>query len=147
MLPNVLKRKHMNYPSVWDEFFTNDFLSGFWDDNWSFSSNVNTPAVNVEETNTGYTIEVAAPGLDKNDFKVQVDNNVLTVFSKKESKNEEKRKGYLRKEFSYGTFQRSFTLPEGTESEKITASHKNGVLKLEIPKAVSISNNKEIKIS
>lgn len=147
MLPNVLRRKQDNFPTVWDEFFNTDFLPGFFNDNWNRETRQNIPAVNVEETNKEYKIEVAAPGLDKKDFNIKAENNVLTISSEKEVKNEEKKEGYLRREFSYGTFSRSFNLPEGTEVEKIAATHKNGVLLVTIPKSAVVEKSKEIKIS
>lgn len=146
MLPNVLRKKRESYPSVWDNFFTNDFFPGFFDNSWPANTNNYVPAVNVEETNKEYIIEVAAPGLDKKDFIVNAENNVLTVSSKKENKQEEKRNGYLRREFNYGTFSRSFNLPEGTDVEKIKALHKNGVLSITVPKSVTVEKTKEIKI-
>ena len=145
MLPNVLRRKQSTFPTVWDEFFNTDFLPGFFDSNWEPKSSV--PAVNVEETNKEYKIEVAAPGLDKKDFNVKAENNLLTISSEKEMKNEEKKEGYLRREFSYGSFSRSFNLPEGTDVEKISATHNNGILIVTIPKSVVVEKSKEIKIS
>lgn len=94
----------------------------------------NTPAVNVEETGEAYVIDVAAPGIDKKDFKVNLDNNVLTISSENNSNNKEEKDGYVRKEFNYSSFSRSFTLPEDSEANRIEASHHNGVLKIHIPK-------------
>ena len=145
MLPNVLKRqRHEAYPSVWDNFFTNDFFPSFFNTDWN---NSNTPAVNVEESEKAYNIEVAVPGLDKKDFSVNVDNDVLTISSKNENKKEEKKDGYLRREFSYNSFSRSFTLPEHVEADKIKATYKNGVLNVELPKSEQVTLSKEIKIS
>ena len=92
------------------------------------------PAVNIVETEDQFAIEFAAPGLKKEDFKVNLDNNVLTVSSEKEDKEEDKNKNYTRREFNYSSFQRSFTLPDSANSEKISAEYKDGVLKIEIPK-------------
>ena len=145
MLPNVLKRKQSTYPSVWDEFFSNDFFPSFFNYSWPEDKSF-APAVNVEETDKSYVLEVAAPGLDKKDFKVDVDNNVLTISSRKENKREEKKNGYLRREFNYGSFSRSFSLPEDVEVDKIKANHKNGVLKVEVPKDTITTVTKEINI-
>jgi len=146
MLPSVFNRKNSAVPrSFVDEFFNDSFLPKFLD--WNYES-TSTPAVNVEETEKEYLIDVAAPGLEKEDFKVSIDNNVLTISSKKEVKNEENREGYLRREFNYSSFSRAFTLPENTETSKIKASHKNGVLSISIPKSqAKVKQATEIKIS
>jgi HSP20 family protein len=86
--------------------------------------------VNIVDNKDGYRIEVAAPGLKKEDFKVNMDGNILTVFSEKETRNEQ----YARREFSYSSFRRSFNLPEGVEPNDINASYKDGILAVEIPK-------------
>ena len=113
----------------------NDFLrNNFFGDLLDNESNLNTPAVNIAEGTESYTIEVAAPGLAKNDFKINLDHNVLTISSSKENKKEEKNGNYTRQEFSYASFERSFTLPESTETEKISATCKDGVLYVSIPK-------------
>jgi HSP20 family protein len=148
MLPNVLSRKNSTVPRNFvDEFFNDNFLPRFfdWGTNWT---NTNVPAVNVEETEKEYVIDVAAPGLDKKDFKVSLDENVLTISSQKEQSSEEKKEGYLRREFNYSTFSRSFTLPEDTDASQINAVHKNGVLSIAIPKHEAKAKvSKEIKIS
>jgi len=113
-----------------NDFFRNNFLGDVLDGDASF----NTPAVNIAENGDSYSIEVAAPGLAKNDFKINLDHNVLTISSSKENKKEEKEGKYTRQEFSYSSFSRSFTLPESVDAEKISASHKDGILYISIPK-------------
>ncbi len=144
MLPTI--RKHRTAPtSMLNDFFNDDFFPRFF--NWENASNNSTPAVNVEETEKAFMVDVAAPGLDKKDFKVNVDGNILTISSEKENTSEDKKDGVLRKEFNYNSFYRSFTLPENTEVDNITATHKNGVLSIEIPKAkVEIQKSLEIKV-
>jgi len=113
----------------------NDFLrNNFFGDLLDSESNLNTPAVNISEGTESYTIEVAAPGLTKSDFKINLDHNILTISSLKENKKEEKEGSYTRQEFSYYSFSRSFTLPESTETEKISATCKDGILYVSIPK-------------
>ena len=93
------------------------------------------PSVNVKETDNEFKLEIAAPGLKKEDFKLNLENNVLTIASEKEENTEEKDNGYARKEFSYYSFSRSFTLPEKVvDAEKIEAKYENGVLEILIPK-------------
>ena len=128
-------RKNRNLPS----------FSRFWDDDFStrdwglsnFSSSESTlPAVNVKETKNNFEVEMAAPGMKKEDFKIELDGNMLTISSEKteeyENKEDEK---YSAREFSYQSFQRSFNLPKDVvDSDKIKAHYENGVLKLIIPK-------------
>ncbi len=130
MLP-MIKRNRENMPSFIDEFFGKDWMDSVFSD----QPGISTPAVNVKETNDDYQIEVAAPGLDKKDFKVDLDNNVLTISSEKEHKDEQKEEGkYMRREFSYSSFSRSFSLPDAVDAENIKAKHKDGILLVVIPK-------------
>jgi HSP20 family protein len=147
MLPTIVRRRNYATPSFLDEFFNDSYLPKFFDLDLESASSAK-PAVNVEETDKEYRIEVAAPGLDKEDMKVSVDDGVLTISSEKKVENEDKNDNYIRREFGYTSFSRSFTLPEEVDAEKISAKHKNGVLHVAIPKAkVKVSPAKEIKIS
>lgn len=145
----LIKRRSTNgdlpLSDVVENFFGTD-LAGFFGRDIAIS----TPAVNIRETKDAYMVEVAAPGLNKEDFKLNLDNNLLTISAEKEKKSEESKEKFTRKEFSYTSFQRSFTLPETAESEKIEARYENGILTIRIPKkeiAVSKTSAKEIKIS
>lgn len=128
MLPTL--RNRLSVPTFGDDFFGRDFLDNFF----SERTGGNIPAVNLVENNDEYRIEVAAPGLDKNDFKVDFDNGVLTISSEKETKHEDEDDKYMRCEFNYSRFNRSFSLPEGADADKIKAKHKEGVLYVHIPK-------------
>ena len=127
----MLARINRNYvPAYWDDFFNDSFFKQVN----STTSKGNTPAVNVSEDEKGYFIEVAAPGIDRKDFRLEIENDVLTISSEhKESKKEEKQ-NYLRREFNYKTFKRSFQLPETIDQEQIKATHEAGVLTLSLPK-------------
>ena len=106
------------------------------------------PAVNVEETEKEYRIEVAAPGLEKDNLKVSVDEGVLTISAERKTEEKEEKNNFIRREFGYTSFRRSFTLPEETNTEKIAAKHNNGVLTITVPKAeVKVQPAKEVKIS
>lgn len=123
-------------PSMFDNFFTNDWLDSSLS-NWK-ASGATLPAVNVKETDENFDIEVAAPGMKRDDFKVELDNNILTISSQREDTQEEKDKNgnYTRREFSYQAFQRSFALPESkVEGDKISARYNDGVLHVMIPKS------------
>ena len=140
----VKKNDDWGFPTMWEDFFNNDLFNL----PAIASRGTTVPAVNITETDTEFMLELAAPGMKKSDFHVNVDRNVLTVSSEKEEEKEEKDKNYTRKEFSYSSFERSFTLPESVDQEKIDAKYANGVLKLVLPKKEEvIPKTKEIKIS
>jgi len=112
-------------------------LSDFFDNDRFFDSDLtkrSVPSVNILEKDKAFEIELAAPGLEKEDFKVTVDNGVLTISADKEEKKEEKENNYTRKEFSYTSFSRSFALPENVSDEDIKGNYQDGVLKLSIKK-------------
>jgi HSP20 family protein len=92
------------------------------------------PAVNVLESEDSFKIELAAPGLKKEDFKVNIHENTLTISTENKTETEEKVGKYTRKEFNYASFKRSFTLPKSVDGEKIVASYNDGILGLELPK-------------
>jgi len=128
MLPVL--RRGTTFPSFMDDFLGRDFFSNFFDNQTGMSM----PSVNIIEGKEDFRIEVAVPGLDKKDFKIDLNNNVLVISSEKEVKNEQNDEKYMRKEFSYSSFQRSFTLPNSVDAEKINAAYKDGVLNVTIPK-------------
>jgi HSP20 family protein len=106
------------------------------------------PDANIIENDKDFKIELAAPGLERKDFKVEVENGVLTISAEKEEEKKEDRKNYRKREFSYSAFSRSFTLPDNSLPEKIDAKYDNGILHLTLPKKeISISKPKEIKVS
>lgn len=128
MLP--ILRRGTAFPNMVDEFFGRDFLSNFFDT----QTGINIPSVNIIEGKEDFRIEVAAPGLEKKDFKIDLNNNVLMISSEKETKNETENEKYMRREFSYSSFQRSFSLPNTVDSDKINATYQDGVLNIIIPK-------------
>jgi len=130
MLP-VFKTRSL--PGLFDEFFNGNLLPNYIEEGaWK-----STPAVNIYETNEKFEIEIAAPGLEKEDFKIDLKNDYLLVYSEKKDKKEEKEKGkVVRSEFRYSSFQRSFALPKDIDATAINATHKNGVLIIELPKKV-----------
>lgn len=127
MIP-AIRRKTL--PDLFDEFFGRENMSDFFD----VEADHNLPAVNIIEGKDDFTIEVAAPGLTKKDFNIDLENNMLTISSEKKEEKKEDDKKFRRREFSYTAFKRSFTLPNSIEADKIKAKHDNGVLKIEIPK-------------
>ncbi|QNK61155.1 Hsp20/alpha crystallin family protein [Pedobacter sp. PAMC26386] len=106
------------------------------------------PGVNILESDTSYTIELAAPGLEKSDFQINLKKDTLSVWAEKKEADGEVKKNYSRKEFDYLSFARSFALPESIDAEKISAEYLNGILTIAIGKKVEVKEeNKEIKVS
>lgn len=103
-------------------------------DTGRFDERSTAPAVNVKEEKNNFLIELAAPGLNKKDFSIDVNNNVLTISHNKKEEDTKEEENYVRREFYYSTFRRSFTLPESVMSDKIEATHKDGILEIKIPK-------------
>ncbi|MFA5417162.1 MAG: Hsp20/alpha crystallin family protein [Bacteroidales bacterium] len=128
-----LVRFSNQFPSLFDRFFENDMFD--WSNKNYSDTNTTLPSVNIKEDHDGFEVELAVPGFKKNDFKIELNNNVLTISSEKKVENETKDGQYFNKrEFSYQSFSRSFTLPGTVESEKIKAKYVDGILKIEMPK-------------
>ncbi len=107
---------------------------------------LDTPSVNIMETDLAYKVELAAPGLEKNDFNIQVEGDYLKITASKEGKKEEKQDNYVRREFNYTSFERSFRLPETVKADKIAATYDNGVLKVELPKKEAAQKEKSARV-
>lgn len=122
-------RKNQGWlPSIFNDFFDND---------WMVRANATAPAINVFETEQEYKVELAAPGMTKEDFNVCIDeesNLVITMEKKVENKEEEKDGRYLRRDFSYSKFQQTMILPDNVDKENISAVVENGVLNIQLPK-------------
>ena len=144
------KRNGRLFPKLMDDFFNNDRL--LLDINSMFPEvsfqNV-LPDANIVEDKREYQIELAAPGLDKKDFNIEIKNGMLTISAEKEKETKSEDKNYLSREFSYSSLYRSFVLPDNLLTDKIDAKYENGVLKLKLPKSeVSIAEPiKHIKVN
>ncbi|MCO5249654.1 MAG: Hsp20 family protein [Chitinophagales bacterium] len=128
------------FPVLFDDAFFKDFF----DVKPQVSSSV--PAVNVKEDDKSFQVEIAAPGLKKEDFNISLDDNVLTISSEIKKENEEKDENgkYTRREFSYSSFSRSFSIDENhIDTENIKANYESGVLQLSIPKKVEVEKVKK----
>jgi HSP20 family protein len=126
MLPTISKRSFS--PFFMPNLFDDDFLPVFTNRTSSM------PAVNIREDEKNYVLELAVPGIDKKDLKIDINEDVLTISAETKSESEENRDGYKRKEFNYSTFCRSFYIPENVTREKIEAGYKDGILSVELPK-------------
>lgn len=118
-------------PFLFDDFFNTDWFGGTSQLN---KIGFNTPAVNVKETEDAFHIELAAPGLSKEDFNIELDNDVLSISSETKNEVNEEKENYTRKEFSYSTFKRSFNLPDTVDNGDVKASYENGVLLIALAK-------------
>lgn len=129
----VKYNKKGGFPSLFDSFFENDF--GFFPE-FIKNSHMNKgfPAVNTRETDKSFLLEVAAPGLEKSDFTLNLEDNVLTISSETKTSKKEDADGYISKEFGYSSFSRSFTVPDNVSGDDINAKYENGILKIELPK-------------
>ena len=126
MLP--VMNRNLWMPEEFNDFFDTDFMPRV---------NATAPAINVKESEKDYTVELAAPGLTKDDFTVNVDNDGnlhIKIENKSNKKEEDKKSHYLRREFSYSKYEQTLLLPEDVEKEKIAASVNNGVLTVDLPK-------------
>jgi HSP20 family protein len=126
----LIKRMDGLLPAMWDNFSYDDWFVK--PNNLGFGTGL--PAVNIQENDNEFHLELAVPGMKKSDFKIDVDNNVLTISSEERTEDESTEANYTRREFYYNNFRRSFTLPETVDSDKIAAEYTDGVLAILIPK-------------
>ncbi len=135
--------------NLFEDFLTRDLFD--WSNSNFSPTNTTLTAVNIKETEKSFEVEMAAPGIQKDNFRVELDNNLLTISSEKQEQYEEKEgEKFTKREFSYQSFQRSFTLPEGlVDEDKIQAKYTDGVLHLTIPKSEKAKKKlaRTIKIS
>lgn len=127
-------------PEVFNDFFDTDYMP---------KANATAPAINVKETEKDYTVEVAAPGMKKDDFNVHVDdegNLHIKMESKDEKKDDNKKEHYLRREFSYSKYEQTLVLPDDVDKDKIAAKVNDGVLTVELPKIVKAEEKTARKI-
>ena len=141
MLPTISRRSFR--PFYMPNIFDDDFFPVVSDRTSSM------PAVNIREDEKSYVLDLAIPGMDKKDLKIDINEDVLTISSETKSETEDSKDGYKRKEFSYSSFYRSFYIPENVEREKIEANYKDGILSVALPKQKEEKNKitREIKIS
>ncbi|WP_126973478.1 Hsp20/alpha crystallin family protein [Gynurincola endophyticus] len=132
---SLIKRNDIfnTFPKLFEDFFGRE-LSDWRNENFSVTSTT-IPSVNIKETNNAYEVELAVPGMEKSDFNIELEGNRLIISSSKKQENENKEENYTRREFSYQSFQRSFSLPDNTvDADNIKARYENGLLIIDIPK-------------
>jgi HSP20 family protein len=128
----LLKPYNSLLPLEFNDLFEDRLTNGWLDREFRQS----LPAVNIKENKKEFNIEFASPGYNKKDFKIDLDEDVLTISAEKQEEKKEERDSFTRKEFSYNSFSRSFTLPQTVMADKIDAKYNDGILKLSIPKKV-----------
>jgi len=141
MLPTIARRNFR--PFYMGSIFDNDFFP-------VMSANTNSmPAVNIKEDEKSFMLDLAVPGIDKKDLKIDINEDLLTISSETKNDSEENKDGYKRKEFSYTSFCRSFQIPENVNREKIEANYKDGILSVSLPKFEEEKNkiSRQVKIS
>ncbi|MCU0378249.1 MAG: Hsp20/alpha crystallin family protein [Bacteroidales bacterium] len=137
MLPMITRRSYK--PFTLSDFFNEDFFP-------TFNRNTGTlPAVNIREDEKAFYLELAVPGMDKKDLRIEVKDDVLTISSEHKETKQDESEGYRRKEFSYSSFCRSFYLPEDVNGERIGAIYKDGILNVEIPKLEEEKKKEKIR--
>ena len=142
-LATTTARMFPAFTSLWEDLLNKDLLE------WDGDLTASTPSVNVRETDKDFRIELAAPGMKKDDFNIELQNNVLTISTEKKEQKEEKLEGkFLRREFSYRAFQRSFALPENCERDSIKATYTDGILNISLNKKYveAITTSKKIQV-
>jgi HSP20 family protein len=142
MLPTIRKNRSIN-PFYMSNFFDDDFFPVLS----NMTSSI--PAVNIREDEKSFLLDLAIPGIDKKDLKIDINEDVLTVSSETRNESEDNKDGYKRKEFSYSSFCRSFYIPENVNREKIAAAYKDGIVNIELPKQEEekAKLSRQIKIS
>ena len=133
-----IKRYEQNWlPEIFNDFFAND---------WMTRTNATAPAINVIENENDYKVEIAAPGMTKDDFKITITNdNVLVVSMEKKNESNEEKKKYLRREFSYSKFEQSLVLPDDVKREEISAGVNDGVLSIDLPRVKASEMQPEVR--
>ena len=141
MLPSITRRNYR--PFYMGSIFDDDFFPVMP------SRSNSMPAVNIKEDEKRYVLDLAIPGIDKKELKIDIDEDVLTISSESKHESEEDTDGYKRKEFSYSSFCRSFQIPENVNKEKIEAGYKDGILSVELPKVEEEKSkiSRQVKIS
>lgn len=128
-----------NWNQYLDSFFNDDFFDS--------SASINQPAVNVVESEKNYRLDLAVPGYQKEDFNVDVDGNLLTLSAQSKKEEKEEKENYTRREFSFSSFKRTFTLPENVDAQQIKATYQNGILEINLPKIEEKKKESKTKIS
>lgn len=138
----LMKRNNDILPAMWDSFAHDDWFTM----PGKFKTRTNVPAINILDNDNDFLIELVVPGMNKSDFKIDVENDLLTISAEERKEDQTKEANYTRREFYYTAFNRSFNLPETVDSDKIQATYTDGVLGISIPKKEEAKPKPSIKI-
>jgi len=141
----MLARINKGYvPAYWDNFFNDSFFNNYN----PVACNQTSPAVNIVEDDKVFRIDMAVPGMSKKDFDINLDSDVLTISREQKGEAKENTHRYMRREFSFNKFKRSFQLPDTIDQENINASHESGILSIQLPKKEEVvqKSPKQIEI-
>jgi HSP20 family protein len=144
MSSKALTRADNQVATVFDDFFRP--FNEWFNSGGPLMRTLSVPSVNISEDTDQYKVALAAPGLKKSDFRIEVDGNMITVSSEKEEKKDEKEARFKRHEYSYSSFRRSFTLPDDVNKDKIEALYTDGILTVSIPKSEEAKNHAATKM-
>ena len=136
----------LNFSNLLDDIFNRDLPSVFTS---NFNTGITLPKVNIKETAEAFIVEMAVPGLNKSDFHIDLDNQILSISTEKKEEKKHLKENYTRREFGYSSFKRTFNLPESINDEKINANYKDGILSILLPKKEEAKQkpSRTIKIS
>ena len=141
----AVDKPRTSWPTLFDSGWMEKFFNAPMDEFFNLGKVMNVPAVNVAETDKEFKLTIAAPGLDKKDFKVDAYDDMLTISAEHEREEKEEKSGHFnRREYNYSSWSRSFSLPENCDLGKINAEYKNGELKVAIPK-MEVKEPKKVK--
>ena len=139
MLPSIMRRSYR--PFYMPDFFYDDFFP-------TLTGKTNSmPAVNIKEDEKNYILDIAAPGMDKKDLKIDINEDTLIISSESKHETSEEKDGYKKQEFNYSSFCRSFYIPENVDRDKIAANYKNGILTVSLPKQEEEKKNLSRQVS
>lgn len=133
-MSNLTKRNGSFWPKMVQDFFGAENPFDFDEKFFSHGKSIEVPSTNVIENDHSFKLEVAVPGFEKKDFKVEIQDDMLIISAEKEHKSEEEKENYRKKEFSYSSIRRSFALPEHVKEDQIDAKYENGILNIVLPK-------------
>lgn len=139
-----------SHPSRYNRYYNDDLFNDLF--NWSNrevtnSRHTSQPSVNIKENEDGFSLELITPGMKKEDLKLEVNNDILTISSELKQEKEETKENFTRREFKHQAFSRSFTLPETVNGEDIKAHYENGILEVSIPKKEEAKPKPKLEIA
>jgi HSP20 family protein len=144
---SLIKKTNGNFPSVRSLFTDILDVDRFFENDPFFKATDRTPSVNIKEKDKAFEVELVVPGMNKKDFKIQLDNNILRISAEKSDEKKEENEKFTRREFSYNSFVRAFELPSSVNADAIDAQYQEGILRLSLPKKQEAQQKAKKEIS